>query len=586
MKPDLSTKRNLRILVIDDQETIHQDYRKIIGVKNSSGGCELQTLTSDLFGDEFLASEEDGPEFEIDSAFQGEQGYGLVQAAIEEGRPYAMAFVDIRMPPGWDGIETVQRIWEIDPEILIVLCSAYSDYTWESMVDKLGRTDRFLILKKPFENIEVRQFAMALTERWNLARTDAMTGAMNRRALREQLQREWARSIRHDSPLACVMIDLDFFKKINDGEGHQAGDLVLQTVVNLLQTKCRASDLLFRYGGEEFCAVLPQSDLQGAETWAERTRVMLMNSPIELGRKVIQVSASFGIAQRTSEMQSAEALIAAADAALRSAKRLGRNRVEGMESSEAELQDKVEMEKQRTSFLQNVVAKNVMTSQVAALRRSTTVGTAARFFLDTGVNSAPIVDADGKLIGIVTEMDVLGVILLPNAWNWPLSKIAQADVVRYDEETPVEQIFDFLSRVTMRRVINVSDGRPVGSISRADLLRWFSNWVLTQSSLLSCESCSSNESPKTLLVEAAQALAARATRLCDELSSREEFPPLSDDLYGPLVGDISTMQTLLRDILAFSSLPLNGTGRLPSSAARTIVIGQNLSPTTVLAESS
>lgn len=212
MRPDISANRNLRILVIDDQETIHQDYRKIIGAKPSGGGDELQSLTSDLFGDEFLASDGGEPAFEIDSAFQGKDGYSLVQAALEEGRPYAMAFVDIRMPPGWDGIETVQRIWEIDPEMLIVLCSAYSDYTWESMVDKLGRTDRFLILKKPFENIEVRQFAMALTERWNLARTDALTGAMNRRAMCEQLQREWARSIRHDVPLSCVMIDLDFFK--------------------------------------------------------------------------------------------------------------------------------------------------------------------------------------------------------------------------------------------------------------------------------------------------------------------------------------------------------------------------------------
>ncbi len=94
---------------------------------------------------------------------QGQQGFELVQRSIEEGRPYAVAFVDIRMPPGWDGVETVARIWEVDPEILVVICSAYSDYSWEEMVRRLGRNDRFLILKKPFDNIEVRQCAMALT---------------------------------------------------------------------------------------------------------------------------------------------------------------------------------------------------------------------------------------------------------------------------------------------------------------------------------------------------------------------------------------------------------------------------------------
>jgi DNA-binding LytR/AlgR family response regulator len=97
--------------------------------------------------------------YEVDSAFQGRDAVTLVEKALSEGRPYAMAFVDIRMPPGWDGIRTVRQIWAIDPEILIVLCSAYSDYAWEDIVRELGRTDRFLILRKPFDNIEVRQCA-------------------------------------------------------------------------------------------------------------------------------------------------------------------------------------------------------------------------------------------------------------------------------------------------------------------------------------------------------------------------------------------------------------------------------------------
>jgi len=92
-----------------------------------------------------------------------------VQRAKDEGRPYAMAFVDMRMPPGWDGIETTLRIWELDPRVQIVICTAYSDHSWESIARRLGHSDRLLILKKPFDNIEVLQVASALTEKWRLA---------------------------------------------------------------------------------------------------------------------------------------------------------------------------------------------------------------------------------------------------------------------------------------------------------------------------------------------------------------------------------------------------------------------------------
>ena len=92
----------------------------------------------------------------------------MVERARAENQPYAMAFVDIRMPPGWDGIETTARIWELDPAVQIVICTAYSDYSWEQMREQLGRSDRLVILKKPFDNVEVLQLADALTEKWRL----------------------------------------------------------------------------------------------------------------------------------------------------------------------------------------------------------------------------------------------------------------------------------------------------------------------------------------------------------------------------------------------------------------------------------
>jgi diguanylate cyclase (GGDEF)-like protein len=553
-------QRNLRILVIDDQENIHDDYRKIVAPRPATT-AELDAAMSDFLGAEESSDAASDLGFELDSAFQGEDGLRMVQRALDEGRPYAMAFVDIRMPPGWDGIETVLRIWEIDTEILIVLCSAHSDYSWEQMVEKLGRTDRFLILKKPFDNIEVRQFAMALTERWSLARTDSLTGILNRRSLQEHLQREWARSVRHETPLSCVMLDLDFFKKINDVEGHQTGDAVLKAVAAAIQGCCRGSDLLFRYGGEEFCVVLPQTDVQGAVAWAERARESIAATRIPCDDRTLHVTASIGVAERQTDTRSAEALVDRADEALRIAKDAGRNRVVRMPGFDGDLSTAPSTQ-QAPGLLQGVSASDVMSRHVATLGTDTTVGEAARFFLERGLNSAPVVDDDGKMTGIVSEKDVLGVMLATESWNWPVSKISQANVVSYDEQTPIEKIFDFLSRVTMRRVVIVRGGRPVGSISSTSLLRWFADWVLSQSSGLASAPGPSRSISKARLVEAARSLAARAAHLAEQASTHEEAHPLCDEIYGPMSDDVATIHDLFREIVSLS----DATPRLPSNS--------------------
>ena len=154
-----------RILVVDDNEAIHKDFRKIFGTGTASGAA-LEAAEALLFGEE---SSSNGAGFEVDSAFQGQEGLEMVRKAVAEGRPYPLAFVDVRMPPGWDGIETVSRIWQEYPDLQVVICTAYSDYSWDDMLKNLGRTDRLVILKKPFEVIEVLQLAEALTEKWNLA---------------------------------------------------------------------------------------------------------------------------------------------------------------------------------------------------------------------------------------------------------------------------------------------------------------------------------------------------------------------------------------------------------------------------------
>src|SRR6266700_497551 len=156
-----------RILIIDDNPSIHEDFRKILGPADAKLAEELDATEASLFGDEAGASH--AQNFRIDSAFQGQEGLEKVRAACAEGAPYAVAFVDVRMPPGWDGIETISRIWKEFPDLQIVICTAYSDYSWDEIAKSVGgNTDKMLVLKKPFDNVEVLQMAHALSKKWQL----------------------------------------------------------------------------------------------------------------------------------------------------------------------------------------------------------------------------------------------------------------------------------------------------------------------------------------------------------------------------------------------------------------------------------
>ncbi len=157
---------NHRILIIDDNPSIHEDFRKILGPADAKLAKELDADEAVLFGDTASASRPWS--FQIDFAFQGQEGLEKVRAAFAKSEPYAVAFVDVRMPPGWDGIETITRIWKEFPDLQIVICTAYSDYSWDEIAKSVGSTDQMLVLKKPFDNVEVLQMAHALAKKWQL----------------------------------------------------------------------------------------------------------------------------------------------------------------------------------------------------------------------------------------------------------------------------------------------------------------------------------------------------------------------------------------------------------------------------------
>src|ERR1700728_5299034 len=313
-----------RVLVIDDTGRIHEDFRKIlVAVANSS---EVSAAEAALFGAQQPAI--DRPTFHMDSAMQGRDGVERARQALAEGRPYSVAFVDMRMPPGWDGLETIEHLWDVDPEIQIVICSAYSDYDWQNLITRLGRSDKLLVLKKPFEMIEVLQCAHALAAKWrneralrehvdslerdvtdrtegletankqlrHLATHDPLTSLPNRVLLDDRMSQAIVHAERAGEGFAVCVLDLDRFKLINDSLGHRAGDELLKHVARRLTGAVRNVDTVARSGGDEFVLII--SEARTREDAGEVADKVLegLQAAVQIGELEIHTSASIGIA--------------------------------------------------------------------------------------------------------------------------------------------------------------------------------------------------------------------------------------------------------------------------------------------------
>jgi diguanylate cyclase (GGDEF)-like protein len=159
------------------------------------------------------------------------------------------------------------------------------------------------------------------------ATTDGLTGVMTRRAFRQEAARLVALATRHGHELACIALDVDRFKAINDGYGHAGGDAVLRGIVSTMTERIRTTDLVGRMGGEEFAILLPNTAEAGALDVAEKVRAAIAATPVQVGGERIGVTASFGVASLGTAVRDLDTLIAHADQALYDAKRAGRNRV-------------------------------------------------------------------------------------------------------------------------------------------------------------------------------------------------------------------------------------------------------------------
>jgi diguanylate cyclase (GGDEF)-like protein len=174
----------------------------------------------------------------------------------------------------------------------------------------------------------LRDQRIALSDAERRAQTDPLTGVLNRRSLVERLEAACLRARARGLPIALLFIDLDFFKEINDSYGHQAGDACLRAIIDPIHAELRQSDVIGRYGGEEFVVILSSADISAAEPIAERIRNRVADVRVEGFGAPIRLTCSIGVATSDTLGVWGEHLIARADAAVYDAKRSGRNRVQ------------------------------------------------------------------------------------------------------------------------------------------------------------------------------------------------------------------------------------------------------------------
>lgn len=165
------TETDKHILVVDDNEEIHQDIRSILLNNVFAAQEELAGMEEILFGQsdsESAGGQTCTPVYQIDHAYQGEEAISMVNDAVQSGQPYSLIFMDVRMPPGMDGIKAIRHIWENHPFTEIVICTAYSDYSWDQIIRDLGASDKLLFMKKPFDATAIKQTALTMTTKWKL----------------------------------------------------------------------------------------------------------------------------------------------------------------------------------------------------------------------------------------------------------------------------------------------------------------------------------------------------------------------------------------------------------------------------------
>jgi len=356
-----SLPQPVRILVVDDDAAVLDAYRQVLGAPATSAvRVEIDDLRKRLFlsgGVAALAAARPRATtaFDVEYCGGGDAAVTAVRAAALAGRPFAAAFLDMRMPPGPDGAWTAERIREIDPQVEIVICTAYSDVDPLEIAQRVPPADQLFYLQKPFHPHEVRQLATALGAKRASAQqrldagedTDRLTGLSGRARFLTRLRQAAQEANRTGTAIALLCIDLDNFRRINEALGHAAGDALIRRTAQRLREILRRNDGaahlprpqlpgvdIARTGGDQFAVLLHDvRDPRGADAVAAQlTRPLLGESGTD--QSPVTVTASVGIALCPSQATDDEALFRQASIAMYCAKRRGRG---GYASYDAQL---------------------------------------------------------------------------------------------------------------------------------------------------------------------------------------------------------------------------------------------------------
>jgi len=345
------------VLVVDDEESVRDAYRRILNPPESGANRQaIDGLRARLFRDAADAAAPVRPapgdpgagRFDTEFCAGAQQAVDAVRTALSQGRPFAVIFLDMRMPPGRDGVWAAAQIRDLDPDAEIVICTAFSDIEPAEIARRVPPEDKVFYLEKPLHPNEIKLIATALGQKWSaerriakLAYFDSLTGLANRGRFREILSVAIEVAQESAEQLAVLYLDLDNFKRVNDSLGHSAGDELLQITAQRLRGICRSGDVvaplaapiecsrtdLARLGGDEFAILL--RNIHGPEdacAVSERV-IQVLQQPLRLSSNEIPMTPSIGIAVFPGTGTDAETLCRHADLAMYVAKRQGPGRI-------------------------------------------------------------------------------------------------------------------------------------------------------------------------------------------------------------------------------------------------------------------
>jgi diguanylate cyclase (GGDEF)-like protein len=345
----VSDKKRLpiRVLVADDEAEVRDAYRHILlEADMSSETAVFHNLRDRLFNkatQERLAKSLSGSDTSFTPVFceGAEAAVAAVREALAADDPFAVAFLDMRMPPGPDGVWAAARIRELDPAIEIVICTAYSDVDPRDIGGMVPPEEKLSYLQKPFHPHEIRQMTISLASKWRsehrivkLAYFDALTGLPNREQSRNRLSSALTAAKQHQRMLAVLYLDLDNFKRVNDTLGHAVGDELLCQVASRLRSSLRSDDAveaspgarsshIARLGGDEFIVILPNIRSADDASAVAGRLIAELQEPMRLALHTLVVTPSVGIAVFPADGVEVDTLLRNADLAMYFAKRKG-----------------------------------------------------------------------------------------------------------------------------------------------------------------------------------------------------------------------------------------------------------------------